>query len=97
MNEKNTSKINPLVLTVALIIAAFLVLVLSRVIQNINLWVVIVIYFLIDIGFIVAMVIGIRTKIKPVVIISILGNSVLFVFMTIFVLLLTLAMGISEP
>jgi len=97
LNEKIFSRINPLALTVSLVIAAFLVLVLSRLIPNVNLWIVIAIYFLIDIGFIVAMVIGIRTKIKPVVIFSILANSVFFVFMTGFVLLLLLAMGISEP
>lgn len=95
--EGNKSAMNPIVLSVSLIIAAFLILVKKSWLPNLSLWVDIGLYFLIDIGFIIAMIMGIRTKYKPVMIFSIIANSIFFIFMTIFVLLLAFAMGISEP
>jgi len=95
--EVTKSAMNPISLTISLIIAAFLILVKTRWFPNLSLWVDIGLYFLIDIGFIIALIMGIRTKHKPIIIFSIIANAIFFIFMTIFVLLLAFAMGISEP
>jgi cation transporter-like permease len=56
-----------------------------------------VVFFAIDIGFIVALVLGVRTKKPSVVWFSIIANSIFFVLLSGVMFLLAIANGISEP
>ncbi|WP_421085519.1 hypothetical protein ACN5XJ_17335 [Priestia sp. MF3] len=69
----------PIVLTIILLAAAF------------------VVFFAIDVGFIVALVLGVRTKKPSVVWFSIITNSIFFVLLSALMFLLAIANGISEP
>ncbi|MCM3643866.1 hypothetical protein V7Z47_22320 [Priestia megaterium] len=94
-----------IVLTVILLVAAFVVFFANRLLpQNsvfpsetgdltILLW----LFFAIDVGFIVALVLGIRTKKPSVVWFSIIANSIFFVLLSGLIFLLAIANSISEP
>ncbi|GAB1765330.1 hypothetical protein [Priestia megaterium] len=95
----------PILLTVILLAAAFVVFLANRLLpQNsifpsetgdltIPLW----LFFAIDVGFIVALVLGVRTKKQSVVWFSIIANSIFFVLLSGLMFLLAIANGISEP
>ncbi|MGB3781874.1 hypothetical protein ACQKGA_17920 [Priestia megaterium] len=95
----------PILLTVILLAAAFVVFFANRLLpQNsifpsetgdltILLW----LFFAIDVGFIVALVLGVRTKRPSVVWFSIIANSIFFVLVSALIFLLAIANGISEP
>ncbi|MEB2293551.1 hypothetical protein ABEY50_01370 [Priestia megaterium] len=95
----------PILLTVILITVAFVVFFANRLLpQNsifpsetgdltILLW----LFFVIDIGFIVALILGVRTKKPSVVWFSIITNSIFFVLLSGLIFLLAIANGISEP
>ncbi|MCM3770275.1 hypothetical protein [Priestia aryabhattai] len=53
-------------------------------------------FFAIDVGFIVALVLGVRTKKPSVVWFSIIANSIFFVLLSGVMILLMIANGISE-
>ncbi|MDN4603934.1 MULTISPECIES: hypothetical protein [Paenibacillus] len=89
--------INPILLTVLLVVASIVILMVGRQFPNSNLWVWIILYLIIDIGFIVSMILGIKTKDKPLMVFSILSNTVFFILLSIWIFLLALANGISEP
>jgi len=87
----------PVVLTLSLVLAAIIVLVIGWALPNMNFWVYFFLYGFIDFGFILAMILGIRTKNKPVMIFSVIANSIFFVALSSFIFLLLLGHGISEP
>ncbi|AJH78027.1 MULTISPECIES: hypothetical protein [Heyndrickxia] len=94
-NKKKDGK--PIFLTLILLMAAIVFLMIIRQIQNVNLWVVVIFYSMIDMGFLVAMIWGIRTKNKPVVVLSVLLNGVLFIGGAVFTYLLLVAIAIGGP
>ena len=95
----------PILLTVILLAAAFVVFFANRIFPSnsifpsrsgdltIPLW----LFFAIDVGFIVALVLGVRTKKPSVVWFSIITNSIFFVLLSALMFLLAIANGISEP
>ncbi|MDD9795686.1 hypothetical protein [Priestia megaterium] len=87
----------PIVLTVCLIVATIVVFLISRTFPNMDLWISIVLLSIIDIGFIISLILGVRTKKTSVVWFSILANGVFFILLTILIFLLAVANGISEP
>ena len=91
------TEVKPIVLTLLLVLVSILVLVISWQLPNINFWVYFFVYGLIDIGFILAMILGIRTKNKPVIVFSVIANSIFFAALSSFIVLLLLGHGISEP
>ncbi|MCU7712969.1 MULTISPECIES: hypothetical protein [Priestia] len=93
--EKKMGK--PIVLTVCLIVATIIVFLISRTFPNMELWISIVLLSIIDIGFIISLILGVRTKKTSVVWFSILANGVFFILLTILIFLLAVANGISEP
>lgn len=86
-----------LILTVVLVIVALLVFPIARSFPNSDLRIFIGIYILIDIGFIVAMILGIKTKQIGIRVLSIVSNGFFFVAVTFVALVLALANGLSEP
>ncbi|WP_243292160.1 hypothetical protein [Bacillus sp. FJAT-47783] len=87
----------PIFLTAILFLTAAIFLFLPREVKGTNLWIAVTIYAIIDIGFLVAMIWGIRTKSKAIVVFSVLANSVLFIGVTIFIFLLLATIGIAGP
>ena len=95
----------PILLTVILIAVAFVVFFANRLLpQNSifpsetgDLTIPLGLFFAIDVGFIVALVLGVRTKKPSVVWFSILANSIFFVLLSGLIFLLAIANGISEP
>ncbi|MED4237423.1 hypothetical protein [Priestia megaterium] len=95
----------PILLTVILMAAAFVVFFADWIFPSnsifpnrsgdltIPLW----LFFAIDVGFIVALVLGVRTKKPSVVWFSIIANSIFFVLLSVLIFLLAIANGISEP
>ncbi|MFV5315234.1 hypothetical protein [Priestia megaterium] len=95
----------PILLTVILLAAAFVVFFANRIFPSnsifpsrsgdltIPLW----LFLAIDVGFIVALVLGIRTKKPSVMWFSIIANSTFFVLLSGLIFLLAIANGISEP
>ena len=64
---------------------------------NLNLWNLIFLYILIDIGFLVSLILGAKSKISAVKVFSILSNMALMIPLSILIYLLLLANGMSEP
>lgn len=95
--QETFTEAKPIVLTLSLVLAAIIVLVIGWQLPNVNFWVYFFVYGLIDFGFILAMILGIRTKNKPVMIFSIIANSICFAALSSFIFLLLLGHGISEP
>ncbi|WP_350301319.1 hypothetical protein [Peribacillus frigoritolerans] len=97
-NQKvNKQAAIPMILTVVLVIAALLVFYIGRFFPNSDLRIPIFLFFIIDIGFLVALILGIKTKQFGIRVISVISNSIFFIALTLFTLALTLAYGISEP
>jgi len=104
--EMSVSKENkPILLTVILLVAAFVVFFADWIFPSnstfpnrsgdltIALW----LFFAIGLGFIVALVLGVRTKKPSVVWFSIIANSIFIVLLSGLMFLLAIANGISEP
>jgi hypothetical protein len=88
----------PIILTFFLFLSAFFVFFINEgIFQNISLWIPVSLYFLIDIGFVVAIILGIRSPNSTVKMFSILSNIALMIPLSIWLYLLLLANGISEP
>lgn len=86
-----------LILTIVLVLAALLVLFIGRSVQNLDLRIAIFLFSLIDIGFLVAMILGTKTKQFGIRVLSVISNGIFFIALTLFTLALALAYGISEP
>ncbi len=84
-------------MTVVLIIAALLVLFFGSRVYNLDLRVSIFLFSLIDIGFLVAMILGTKTKQFGIRVLSVISNGIFFIALTLFTLALALAYGISGP
>ncbi|MCK2000497.1 hypothetical protein MZM54_03700 [[Brevibacterium] frigoritolerans] len=95
--EDNKQAAIPLIMTVVLVIAALLVFFIGRYVQNVDLRISIFLFSLIDIGFLVAMFLGIKTKQYSIRVISVISNGLLFVALALFTFALTLAYGIGGP
>lgn len=95
--QENQKEVQPIGLTVILVIAALAILLIFRQFPNTSLWISMGLYLLIDIGFLVAMFWGIRTKKMPIILFSVLANGIFFLVMSVFIFLLMVANGISEP
>lgn len=95
--QETFTEAKPIVLTLSLVLAAIVVLVMSWQLPEINFWVYFFVYGLIDFGFILVMILGIRTKNKLVIVFSIIANSIFFAALSSFIFLLLLGHGISEP
>ena len=86
-------------LTVCLLIVTLIVFTLGRTFPNdigrldVTLW----IYLFIDIGFIVSLILGIRTKKPRIMWFSIIANGMLIILLSAFMFLLAIAYGISGP
>ncbi|MDE4086759.1 hypothetical protein PO902_17065 [Planococcus maritimus] len=87
----------PIVLTLTLVLASILLLVIGWQLPNVNFWVYFFLYSLIDFGFLFSLILGIRTKNKPVMFFSVIANSIFFAALSSFIFLLLLGHGISEP
>ncbi|MEZ0481413.1 hypothetical protein [Planococcus sp. SSTMD024] len=87
----------PIVLTLSLVLASILVLVIGWQLPNMNFWVYFFVYGLIDLGFLLAIVVGIRTKNKPIIFFSVITNGIFFTALSGFIFLLLLGHSISEP
>ncbi len=96
---KQQKEFYPIILTFFLFLSAFFVFffINGRIFQNISLWIPVSLYFLIDIGFVIAIILGIRSPNSTVKIFSILSNIALMVPLSIGLFLLLLANGLSEP
>ncbi|MBG9456566.1 hypothetical protein ABE61_21760 [Lysinibacillus sphaericus] len=86
----------PIIFTLILVIATFAVFFISRFVNEPYLTICLWLFALIDIGFIVSMVMGIRTKKTNIIILSVFVNSLCFVILTIFLLLVSFGIGFSE-
>ncbi|WP_211655522.1 hypothetical protein [Planococcus alpniumensis] len=95
--QEGQNEAKPIILTMILPVVALAILLIFRQFPNTNLWISIVLYLLIDIGFLVAMFLGIRTKKIPIILFSVLANGVFFLVLSGFIFLLMVANGISEP
>ncbi|HHY71965.1 MAG TPA: hypothetical protein GX497_01815 [Bacillus bacterium] len=87
----------PIYLALILLIATIVFLFLPRAVKGTNLWVDVAFYTITDIGFLVALILGIKTKNKPIVLFSVLLNGALFIGVTIFIYLLLVVIGIAGP
>lgn len=96
---KQHKEFYPIILTLILFLVALFVFFVfnGRLFPNINLWIPIFLYFLIDIGFIVSLILGVKSKNKTAKIFSVLSNIVFMIPLSIWLFLLLLANGISEP
>ncbi|WP_211655590.1 hypothetical protein [Planococcus alpniumensis] len=95
--QETFTEAKPIVLTLSLVLTAIIVLVTGWALPNINFWVYFFVYGFIDFGFILAMILGIRTKNKPVMIFSVIANGIFIAVLSSFLFLLLLGHGISEP
>ena len=95
----------PILLTVILLVAAFVVFFADWIFPSNSIFpnrsgdltIVLWLFFAIDLGFIVALVLGVRTKKPSVVWFSIIANSIFIVLLSGLMFLLAIANGISEP
>lgn len=86
-----------MILTIVLVVLGLVIFMIGREFPNSNLWIMITLLLLVDIVFIVAMILGIRTKNSSVIIVSVITNGMFFLLLTLFLFFLTLANGLSEP
>lgn len=85
----------PLIMAVVLLVAALLVFSIGRWIPDLRIS--ILLFSLIDIGFLVAMIMGTKIYQFGFRVISVISNGIFFVALTLFTLALTLAYGIGGP
>lgn len=86
----------PILLTFVLFLMALFIFFVYRS-PNLNLWNLIFLYILIDIGFMVSLILGAKSKISAVKVFCILSNMALMIPLSILIYLLLLANGMSEP
>lgn len=88
-----------LVLTFILLIVSLLLFfgLNGRTFPNMSLWVPISLYSLVNVGYIISLVIALRSKNTVIKTFSLLANLMLLLPLVIWVYLLLLANGISEP
>ncbi len=94
LNKKSYLSILLTFILVLITIAQFFI---SKSFPNMSLNISIIILLLVDLGFIVSLVLGLRSKIKGIAIFSVLANSTLFILLSILIFLLAFSNGISEP
>ncbi|MGY3189826.1 hypothetical protein [Lysinibacillus sp. TE18511] len=97
---ENQSKSNrlaaiSLIMTVVLVVAALLVLFSG--IPNSDLRISIFLFLMIDIGFIVAMILGIKTKQTGIRVFSVISNGIFIVFVFFFMFAIAFFYGFSAP
>ncbi|GLC88498.1 hypothetical protein [Lysinibacillus piscis] len=92
---KQYKEFHPIILTLALFFVALVIFFVVR-FPNINLWMLIFLYAFIDIGFIVAFILGVKSKNRTVKVVSIFSNIACMIPTSIWLFLLLLANGISE-
>ncbi|MBE6185399.1 MAG: hypothetical protein E7150_14225 [Bacillus sp. (in: Bacteria)] len=85
----------PFILQTILIIAAIVIFFAHG--PNTGLWVGIILYLIIDIGFLIAIFLGIKTRKKSIVIFSIISNGIFFILLFLFIFILAFANGILVP
>lgn len=86
----------PILWSISLITAAFLIFSTTRLVRNVNLWTLIILFSIIDAGFIIAFILGVKSKKLSIMIFSIILNSICFMLLSIIIFLLLVANGISE-
>nr|WP_295973253.1 hypothetical protein [uncultured Bacillus sp.] len=98
-HQENSKDFYPIILTLVLFLAALIVFVMGRlgVFANIGLWLPICLYALIDIGFIVALILGVKSKNVNVKIFSAISNMIFCILISIYLLLLLIAVAIAGP
>ena len=96
-SKENKQAAISLIMTVVLVVAALLVLFIGRSFPNTDLRISIFLFLLIDIGFIVAMILGVKTKQTGIRIISVVSNGIFIVALSFFTFALALAYGLSGP
>ena len=95
--REGENEAKPIILTLIYPIAVLVVLQSFREFPNVNFWISMGLYLLINIGFLIAMLLGIRTKKIPIIIFSVLANGAFFVLLSAWIYLLLLGHGVSEP
>ncbi|MCI0763624.1 hypothetical protein [Bacillus sp. TL12] len=97
-NIRESKKIAiPILWIISLLIATLLVFITTKLYPTINLQISMILFFIIDIGFIIALILGVMTKKTSIVIFSVISNGIFFILLSIFIFLLLIAHGISEP
>ncbi|MFD3447241.1 hypothetical protein ACFDTO_21865 [Microbacteriaceae bacterium 4G12] len=98
-NQKIDKGLFSIILTLVLFLVALFVFFFfnGRIFPNLSLWIPICLYLLIDIGFIVSIILGVKSKNKGIKVFSILSNIAFMIPLSIWLFLLLLANGISEP
>lgn len=95
--QEGQNEAKPIILTMILAIAALVVLLIFRQFPNMNSLISIGLYLLIDVGFLLAMLLGIRTRKIPIIVFSVLANGAFFILLSAFIYLLLLGHGVSKP
>jgi hypothetical protein len=97
--QENSKDFYPIILTLVLFLVALIVFFMGRlgVFANIGLWLPICLNALIDVGFIVSLILGVKSKNINVKIFSIISNVIFFILLSINLLLLLLAAVIAGP
>lgn len=93
--QKNKKEFISISLTLVLFLAAIAVFLFVRG-PNLNLWIPISLYLLIDIGLLVSLLIGVQSNNKSIKLFSILSNITVMIPISVWVYFLLLANGISE-
>lgn len=94
--HEKSKEFYPIILTLVLFIIALLVFFICRLFPNSSLWIPIC-FYMIDVGFVISLILGARSKEISFKLFSILSNVILIIPLSIVLYLLLLANGISEP
>ncbi|WP_243524994.1 hypothetical protein [Bacillus pseudomycoides] len=96
-NMREGKKIaKPILWTISLLVATLLVFVTTRLYPNTDLQISIVLLAIMDIGFIVALILGVKTQNTSIMIFNVISNGIFFILLSIFIFLPLIANGISE-
>ncbi len=93
--QKNKKEFISISLTLVLFLAAIAVFLFVRG-PNLNLWIPVSLYLLIDIGLLASLLIGVQSNNKSIKLFSILSNITVMIPISVWVYFLLLANGISE-
>jgi len=93
--QKNKKEFISIRLTLVLLLAAIAVFLFVRG-PNLNLWIPISFYLLIDIGLLASLLIGVQSNNKSIKLFSILSNITFMIPISVWIYFLLLANGISE-
>ncbi|WP_042351383.1 hypothetical protein [Bacillus massiliigorillae] len=91
----HTKEYLPIILPFILVLLGITFLLTIRMYPNLHFGLVVLVYAILDIGFIFALILSFTSKLRSMKIISILTNSVLFVVSSIWTFLLFAAYGIG--